>query len=243
MTMLSNGSLSLDFEDWDFVPSNDCGTNIRCFNVDSRSIIATVNQRQNKTSSTLNRAISTLKCSFLLDRRISNETSFRLDVRRSWTPNSKTRSWKWFQVLFRSGWSIDLCQWVTTSDLWRRCGSIHPQIRLALFIEYIPFTNDGERATTLLRSSENQLWKVIGRECNDRATHFSSRLKARWQHDQYQSDELQRVMHNIHKDVLRTDRICAFYGTSCETNANLQSLFHILTTYCASHPSVNYCQG
>ena len=45
-------------DDWDFVALNDFNANIRWFNVDSRSIIATVNQTAGKAASVLNRAIS-----------------------------------------------------------------------------------------------------------------------------------------------------------------------------------------
>jgi hypothetical protein len=48
----------LDFDDWDFVGLNDFNTNIRWFNVDSQSIIATVNQTAGKAASALNKAIS-----------------------------------------------------------------------------------------------------------------------------------------------------------------------------------------
>jgi hypothetical protein len=48
----------LDFDDWDFVGLNDFNANIRWFNVDSQSIIATVNQTAGKAASALNKAIS-----------------------------------------------------------------------------------------------------------------------------------------------------------------------------------------
>jgi hypothetical protein len=50
-------------------------------------------------------------------------------------------------------------------------------------------------------------------------------------------------MRLINTDVLRTDRTCRFYATSGEMNVNLQSLYHILITYCVSHPNITYCQG
>ena len=56
-------------------------------------------------------------------------------------------------------------------------------------------------------------------------------------------ETLKMVMQTIEKDVLRTDRTFGFYAGSSENNANLQSLFHILGTYCASHSTVKYCQG
>ncbi|CAF0917215.1 unnamed protein product [Adineta ricciae] len=45
-------------DDWDFVGLNDFNANIRWFNVDSRSIIATVNQTAGKAASALNKAIN-----------------------------------------------------------------------------------------------------------------------------------------------------------------------------------------
>jgi hypothetical protein len=48
----------LGFDDWDFIGLNDFNANIRWFNVDSRSILATVNQTAGKAASALNRAIS-----------------------------------------------------------------------------------------------------------------------------------------------------------------------------------------
>ncbi len=45
-------------DDWDFVAFNDMGSNIRWFNVDNRSIIATVNPTTGKKASALNKAIS-----------------------------------------------------------------------------------------------------------------------------------------------------------------------------------------
>ncbi len=48
----------LGLDDWDFVGLNDFNANIRWFNVDSRSIIATVNQTAGKAASALNKAIS-----------------------------------------------------------------------------------------------------------------------------------------------------------------------------------------
>jgi hypothetical protein len=46
-----------NLEDWDFVPLNDFNSNIRWFNVDNRSIIATVKSTTGKKSSALHRAI------------------------------------------------------------------------------------------------------------------------------------------------------------------------------------------
>lgn len=73
----------LELEDWDFIATNDCASNIRWLNVDNRSIIATVKQRPSKTLSTLNRAISKFeKVHFENDEKYRND-SFRLDVRRT----------------------------------------------------------------------------------------------------------------------------------------------------------------
>jgi hypothetical protein len=70
-----------------------------------------------------------------------------------------------------------------------------------------------------------------------------SRLKARWLDQTNLNRETKHIMLTIHKDVIRTDRTFSFYAASDETNVNLKSLFHILTTYCLSHPTVIYCQG
>jgi hypothetical protein len=69
------------------------------------------------------------------------------------------------------------------------------------------------------------------------------RLKKRWLNDQNRNDQTRLIMRTINKDVLRTDRTFGFYADSDDGNVNVQSLFHILTTYCVSHPSVTYCQG
>ncbi|CAF0949113.1 unnamed protein product [Rotaria sordida] len=47
-----------NLDDWDFIALNDFSTNIRWFNVDDRSIIATVKPTVGKKPSTLNKAIS-----------------------------------------------------------------------------------------------------------------------------------------------------------------------------------------
>ncbi|XP_055342876.1 LOW QUALITY PROTEIN: TBC1 domain family member 25-like [Paramacrobiotus metropolitanus] len=46
----------------------------------------------------------------------------------------------------------------------------------------------------------------------------------------------------VKKDVLRTDRSQKFYAGS-DDNKNIVALYHILTTYALTHPSVSYCQG
>ena len=50
-------------------------------------------------------------------------------------------------------------------------------------------------------------------------------------------------MRTIEKDVSRTDRAFGFYGNSGDGHGNVQSLFHILMTYCVNHPNITYCQG
>lgn len=45
-------------DEWDFVGLNDFNSNIRWFNVDSRSFIATVNQTAGKAASAFNKAMS-----------------------------------------------------------------------------------------------------------------------------------------------------------------------------------------
>jgi len=55
------------------------------------------------------------------------------------------------------------------------------------------------------------------------------------------SDDVKTVMNMVRKDVLRTDRGHPFFAG--EGNANVTTLFNILTTYALNHPSVSYCQG
>ena len=45
-------------DDWDFVAMNDFSTNIRWFNVDKQSVIATGRQTAGKAATTLDKAIS-----------------------------------------------------------------------------------------------------------------------------------------------------------------------------------------
>ncbi len=69
------------------------------------------------------------------------------------------------------------------------------------------------------------------------------RLKKRWKDEQHHSESIRSIMRKIHTDVVRTDRTFGFYATSGDTNVNIQSLYHILVTYCVSHPNISYCQG
>jgi len=55
------------------------------------------------------------------------------------------------------------------------------------------------------------------------------------------TDDVKTVMNMVRKDVLRTDRQIPFYAG--EGNANVTTLFNILTTYALNHPSDSYCQG
>jgi hypothetical protein len=48
-------------DDWDFIALNDASSNMRWFNVDNRSIIATVNSTASKKTSTLHKAICMYK--------------------------------------------------------------------------------------------------------------------------------------------------------------------------------------
>ncbi|XP_050076564.1 uncharacterized protein LOC126563836 [Anopheles maculipalpis] len=54
--------------------------------------------------------------------------------------------------------------------------------------------------------------------------------------------ELAYVTSMVRKDVLRTDRLHAFYAGS-DDNQNIAALFNVLTTYALNHPAVSYCQG
>ena len=56
--MLFNVTSFPGLEDWDFVAHNDFSANIRWFNVDKQSIIATINPTTGKKPSALNKAIS-----------------------------------------------------------------------------------------------------------------------------------------------------------------------------------------
>jgi hypothetical protein len=59
----------------------------------------------------------------------------------------------------------------------------------------------------------------------------------------HHNENIRAIMRAIHTDVVRTDRTFDFYATSGDTNLNIQTLYHILVTYCISHPSIPYCQG
>jgi hypothetical protein len=69
------------------------------------------------------------------------------------------------------------------------------------------------------------------------------RLKKRWTDEQHQNENTRLLILTIEKDVSRTDRAYGFYGDSGDSYNNVQSLFHILTTYCVSHPNIIYSQG
>ena len=72
---------------------------------------------------------------------------------------------------------------------------------------------------------------------------FPIRLKGRWKEEKNHNEHIRKLMRLIHTDVLRTDRTFGFYATSGDTNVNLQTLYHILLTFCVSHPNIPYCQG
>lgn len=69
------------------------------------------------------------------------------------------------------------------------------------------------------------------------------RLKKRWMDDQHQNANTRQIMRTIEKDVSRTDRQFGFYADSGDGHVNVKSLFHVLMTYCVSHPTVTYSQG
>ncbi|XP_050043629.1 TBC1 domain family member 25-like [Dermacentor andersoni] len=56
------------------------------------------------------------------------------------------------------------------------------------------------------------------------------------------SDDILPVSSMVRKDVLRTDRSHPFYE-GADDNANVVSLFNLLTTFALNHPSLSYCQG
>lgn len=61
--------------------------------------------------------------------------------------------------------------------------------------------------------------------------------------EQHQNENTRLIMCTIEKDVSRADRSLGFYSDSGDGYINTQSLFHLLTTYCVSHPNITYCQG
>lgn len=56
------------------------------------------------------------------------------------------------------------------------------------------------------------------------------------------SGDIQLVTNMVRKDVLRTDRTNPFYAGG-DDNANVVSLFNLLTTFALNHPTLSYCQG
>ncbi|XP_054932637.1 TBC1 domain family member 25-like [Dermacentor andersoni] len=56
------------------------------------------------------------------------------------------------------------------------------------------------------------------------------------------SGDIQLVSNMVRKDAFRTDRSHPFYE-GADDNANVVSLFNLLTTFALNHPSLSYCQG
>lgn len=69
------------------------------------------------------------------------------------------------------------------------------------------------------------------------------RLKKRWTDEQHQNENTRLIIRTIEKDASRTDRAHGFYSASGDGYINVQSLLHMLTTYCVCHPNTTYCQG
>lgn len=71
------------------------------------------------------------------------------------------------------------------------------------------------------------------------------KLRSAWQDTMARgalTEEMQFVTNMVRKDVLRTDRTHRFYA-GADDNANVVSLFNVLTTFALNHPSLSYCQG
>lgn len=70
-------------------------------------------------------------------------------------------------------------------------------------------------------------------------------LRAAWKaqlEQQGHGGDIQMVTNMVRKDVLRTDRTHPFFAGG-DDNANVVSLFNLLTTFALNHPSLSYCQG
>jgi len=197
-----------DLDDWDFIGMNDLNANMRWFQVDSRSIIATVNQTAGKAASALNRAINWM---------------YGANDRRNGKPIGENDLKKFLDSDARLIYVNELRQAIYE-------GGVVPSFRKVVWrhlLNIFPASLTGLERINYLKY----------------VTMKYETLKNRWVHDKNPSDQIRLIMRTINKDVLRTDRAFGFYADSDDGNVNIQSLFHILTTYCVSHPSVNYCQG
>ena len=136
-------------DDWDFVGLNDFNANIRWFNVDSRSIIATVNQTAGKAASALNKAIS-IRSILSVVFRVYTFSFCRLDVWRKWTTLFKAGWWWGYEKISWFGRTSHLCQRTTSSDFRRWCRTNVPKSCLASFTEYLSVEYHRSRTYWLL---------------------------------------------------------------------------------------------
>ncbi|CAF1638831.1 unnamed protein product, partial [Adineta ricciae] len=195
-------------EDWDFVAHNDFSANIRWFNVDKRSIIATINPTAGKKPSALNKAINWM---------------YGGHERHSAKPVSEDSFEKYIDSEGRLIYANELRQAIYE-------GGVEPSFRKIVW-QYLLNIFPGDMASKerieYLKDVSNKYEK----------------LKGRWKEEKNHNEHIRKLMRLIHTDVLRTDRTFGFYATSGDTNVNLQTLYHILLTFCVSHPNIPYCQG
>ncbi|CAF2746620.1 unnamed protein product [Rotaria sp. Silwood2] len=195
-------------DDWDFVGLNDFNANIRWFNVDSRSIIATVNQTAGKAASALNKAINWM---------------YGGSERRSSKPVNDSDMKKFLDNEGRLIYINELRQAIFE-------GGVEPSYRKVVWrhlLNIFPPNITGLERIDYLKCIEIK-YKT---------------LKKRWTDEQHQNEHTKLIMHTIEKDVSRIDRAFGFYADSGHGCVNVQSLFHILMTYCISHPNITYNQG
>ncbi|CAF0786836.1 unnamed protein product [Adineta ricciae] len=195
-------------EDWDFVAHNDFSANIRWFNVDKQSIIATINPTTGKKPSALNKAINWM---------------YGGHERHSAKPVSEDSFKTYIDSEERLIHATELRQAIYE-------GGVEPSFRKTVW-QYLLNIFPGDMASKerieYLKDVSNKYEK----------------LKGRWKEEKNHNEHIRKLMRLIHTDVLRTDRTFGFYATSGDTNVNLQTLYHILLTFCVSHPNIPYCQG
>ncbi|CAF2580692.1 unnamed protein product [Rotaria sp. Silwood2] len=216
-----------DLDDWDFIALNDFSTNIRWFNVDNRSIIATVKPTTGKKTSALNKAISLYTVIFC-KKRLFNSIEF-IDwmygghERHSSKPVDENDFRKFLDSEGRL---------INTNELRQAIyeGGVEPSFRKIIWRHLLNIF-----PTNMTSSERIEYLKDVSIEYE--------KLKGRWKEEQHHNENIRLVMRAIYTDVLRTDRTFGFYATSDDTNVNLQSLYHILITYCISHPNITYYQG
>ncbi|KAL1466288.1 hypothetical protein MTO96_026781 [Rhipicephalus appendiculatus] len=111
-------------------------------------------------------------------------------------------------------------------------GGVEPSLRKVVWKHILNVYPDGltgrERLAYMRRKSDQYL-----------------QLRAAWKalldNPDYSGD-IQLVTNMVRKDVLRTDRTNPFYAGG-DDNANVVSLFNLLTTFALNHPTLSYCQG